>query len=277
MRPGDDGPALSDDDFARVQRFIKVRAGIELGDGKKSLVVSRLLQRLRREGVGSFRALLDRAEREEACAQALVNALTTNVTAFFREAHHFEVLVEFSRHHRRPLRVWSSACSSGEEPWSIAGALMTSGAPLAPDMVWATDIDSEVLERARAGIYPMDRLDAVPPAVRPTLLQRGTRTNQGLMRIAPVVRPLVRFSCLNLLGAWPRLEPFDVVFCRNVLIYFDPPTRRRVVERLVSTLAPGGLLLLGHSESLMAAGMGLTPCGKTAFRKPDDAWDRRAA
>jgi chemotaxis protein methyltransferase CheR len=87
----------------------------------------------------------------------------------------------------------------------------------------------------------------------------------------------VRFSCLNLLGAWPRLEPFDVVFCRNVLIYFDPPTRRRVVERLVSTLAPGGLLLLGHSESLMAAGMGLTPCGKTAFRKPDDAWDRRAA
>jgi chemotaxis protein methyltransferase CheR len=134
-------------------------------------------------------------------------------------------------------------------------------------MVLATDIDSEVLARAVEGVYPAERVDAVPAEVRRGLLERGTGPNAGLVRVRRAVRPLVTFSQLNLLGEWPRREPFDVVFCRNVLIYFDPPTRQRVVERLAASLAPDGVLLLGHSESLMGMSVGLVPCGKTAFRR----------
>ncbi|MDX2013215.1 MAG: protein-glutamate O-methyltransferase CheR [Myxococcaceae bacterium] len=272
-----DAPTLSDADFERVRRFIKARAGIELGDGKRTLVVSRLLQRLRHDGAASFGALLDGAERDEGAAQRLVNALTTNVTSFFREAHHFELLASLLTQARRPLRIWSSACSTGEEAWSIAGVVLATGAPRADGMVLATDIDSEVLSRAAAGVYPVDRVDAVTATVRQRLLLRGTGANTGLVRVSADARRLVRFEPRNLLGAWPPADPFDVIFCRNVLIYFDPPTRSRVVQRLSDALAPQGTLLLGHSESLMGMGFGLTPCGKTAFRKQGQADARRAA
>jgi chemotaxis protein methyltransferase CheR len=263
---------LTDRDFARVRRLIHEYAGISLGEHKRTMVYNRLVRRLRSRGETAFAHYLDVVQSQDPHErEAFVNALTTNLTAFFREPHHFELLA--ARVRAVPLgarapRIWSSGCSTGEEPWSIAMVCREAGCRAE---VLATDIDSEVLARAQAGIYPAERTGALSEArVRQHFL-RGVGTNQGLLRIRPELRTMVRFARLNLQEPrWALQGGFDAIFCRNVVIYFDQEVQRRLAGRFALMLAPDGLLVVGHAESFPAAHPAFRSCGRTAYQlRPD--------
>ena len=259
---------LTDRDFERVRRLIQDYAGISLSAQKRSMVYNRLARRLRLRGAPAFDRYLDlvqdagSGERE-----AFVNALTTNLTAFFREPHHFELLARRACAARErgagALRIWSAACSTGEEAWSAA-IVMREAQQRAE--ILATDIDSEVLATAQEGVYPAERTAGLPPEQVRRHFLRGTGAKEGLVRIRPELRPLVRFAQFNLQGTgWPAAGRFDVIFCRNVVIYFDREDQRRLADRLAAALAPGGLLMVGHAESFPAAHPAFRSCGRTAY------------
>jgi chemotaxis protein methyltransferase CheR len=255
-------------DFARVRGLIAAYAGIALHDRKQNMVYNRLSRRLRAIGARSFRDYLDAVEAPGSGErERFVNALTTNLTAFFREAHHFDMLAARARRGAR-LRVWSSACSTGEEAYSAAATLLAAGAGAE---VLATDIDTDALDVARAGIYRLKALEEPgTERLRPYFL-RGTGANADLACAKPELRDSVSFGFRNLLGSdWPAHERFDAVFCRNVMIYFDRPAQQRLLERFAGVLAPGGLLFLGHSESCAAGHPRFRACGKTAYQRRDD-------
>ncbi|MFT4192805.1 MAG: CheR family methyltransferase, partial [Comamonas sp.] len=222
-------------DFDRVRRLIYERAGIALGDHKREMVYGRLARRLRALGLHDFRVYLDQLESQPASPewQAFVNALTTNLTAFFREAHHFPLLAQFARE-RGPIDVWCCAASTGEEPYSIAITLADAlGSRAAPGCVLATDIDTEVLAQASAGIYKAQRVDGIDEAQLKRHFMRGKGRNAGMVRVRPELARLVEYGALNLLDADWGLQgrSFDVIFCRNVMIYFDKPTQTRILQR----------------------------------------------
>jgi chemotaxis protein methyltransferase CheR len=254
----------SPQDFARVRSLIAAYAGISLHEGKQNMVYNRLVRRVRSTGAGSFRAYLDTVEVPgSAERERFVNALTTNLTAFFREPHHFDTLAAYASKTAR-LRVWSAACSTGEEAYSAAITLRAVGCSGAE--IHATDIDTEALETARRGVYPLEPLERLTiERVRPYFL-RGTGNNAHLALVRPEVRDMVKFSCHNLLGPdWPATERYDAVFCRNALIYFDRAAQQRLLERFATVLKPGGLLFLGHSESCAAGHARFRACGKTSY------------
>lgn len=263
------------EDFERVRKMIHDRAGIALAAGKNEMAYSRLAKRLRALGLRAFRpylALL--ADPGHAEWEHFINALTTNQTDFFREAHHFPALREHALEHARnrpgvPLRVWSAAASTGEEPYSIAITLCEAfGRPDPPARVLATDLDTTVLEHAREGIYAGDRVAQLDPVRLKRFFWRGTGTRDGQVRVRDEIRELVDFRALNLREHhWDVEGPFDAIFCRNVLIYFDKPTQRGVLERLAARLAPHGLYFAGHSESLLHAGDLFAPIGRTIYRR----------
>lgn len=260
---------LNDRDFATVRQLIAEYAGIKLSLQKRNMVYNRLLRRLRARGLSDFGAYLELVQREGSNErEAFVNALTTNLTAFFREPHHFELLhAHAARHGRRgrPLRCWSSACSTGEEAWSIAMVLREAECP---GEVLGTDIDTDVLGTARNGVYRMERTSGLPAERLRRHFLRGTGANDGLVSVRPELRGMVRFGQLNLQSpAWPALEPFDVIFCRNVVIYFDREFQKKLLARLADLLVPGGLLMVGHSESFPAAHPGFRSCGRTAYER----------
>jgi chemotaxis protein methyltransferase CheR len=261
---------LNDRDFAVVRQLIADYAGIKLTVQKRNMVYNRLLRRLRARSVDDFGEYLQLVQRDDSHErEAFVNALTTNLTAFFREPHHFELLLARAqqRVQRRapPLRCWSSACSSGEEPWSIAMVLREAECP---GEVLGTDIDTDVLNTARAGVYRMERTATVPQERLRRHFLRGTGSNDGLVSVRPELRALVRFGQLNLQSpVWPAQERFDVIFCRNVVIYFDRETQKKLLTRLADLLVPGGLLMVGHSESFPSAHPGFRSCGRTAYER----------
>ena len=240
-------------DFARVRRMIHARAGISLGEHKREMVYSRLTRRLRALGRQDFTGYLDHLESQPAAPEweDFVNALTTNLTAFFREAHHFPILAELARSRPGPVSVWCCAASSGEEPYSIAMTLVeTLGARAASATVLATDIDTQVLDRARAGIYAEERVARMDPARLKRFFLRGRGANAGQVRVRPELAAMVRFETVNLRApTWPIAEQFDAIFCRNVMIYFDKPTQAGILKRFVPLLKAGGLLFAGHSEN----------------------------
>jgi len=254
---------FSAQDFSRVRTLIAAYAGISLHERKQNMVYNRLARRLRATATRSFSDYLDAVEAPgSAEREQFVNALCTNLTAFFREAHHFEMLVARSTRSGK-LRIWSSACSTGEEAYSAAIALRDAGRQAE---ILATDIDTDALSTARRGVYRIDP----PERMRPHLL-RGTGANAGLVRVRPEVCAMVKFERRNLLAAeWPAGERFDAVFCRNVMIYFDRPTQQRLLDRLAGVLAPGALLFLGHSESCAAGHAKFRACGKTAYERRHD-------
>ncbi|MDR5875263.1 CheR family methyltransferase [Halomonas sp. CUBES01] len=244
---------LTDADFTRVRELIYQRAGIVLAEHKREMVYSRLAKRLRHHGMTRFGDYLARLERHPDAKEweAFTNALTTNLTAFFREAHHFPLLAEHIKHKQEPVSVWCSAASTGEEPYSIAMTLLeTLGGRAAQSSVVATDIDTEALDKARRGVYPQEQVRKLDEARVKRFFQKGTGNHLGLARVRPEVSSLVEFMPMNLLAPqWPVKGPFDVIFCRNIMIYFDKETQARILKRFAPLLKPDGLLFAGHSEN----------------------------
>ncbi|WP_108446438.1 CheR family methyltransferase [Halomonas denitrificans] len=244
---------LTDTDFARIRQLIYQRAGIVLAEHKREMVYSRLAKRLRHHGLIRFADYLARLERQPEAREweAFTNALTTNLTAFFREAHHFPLLAEHVRARPGRVRVWCAAASTGEEPYSIAMTLMeTLGSRAAQAEIVATDIDTDALARARAGIYPLEQVCKLDEARTKRFFQRGKGEHKGFARVRPEVASMIEFQPLNLLAPqWPVSGPFDAIFCRNTMIYFDKTTQKRILERFAPLLKPDGLLFAGHSES----------------------------
>ncbi|WP_163559531.1 CheR family methyltransferase [Halomonas sp. NO4] len=245
---------LTDTDFTTIRQLIYERAGIVLAEHKREMVYSRLAKRLRHHGMTRFSDYLARLAQNPQAREweAFTNALTTNLTAFFREAHHFPLLAEHVRERRDAVCVWSAAASTGEEPYSIAMTLMeTLGARAADARVIATDIDTDALDRARAGIYPVEQVNKLDEERVKRFFQRGRGRHEGLARLRPEAANLVEFHALNLLAPqWPPVKgPFDAIFCRNIMIYFDKQTQARILERFAPLLKPDGLLFAGHSEN----------------------------
>jgi chemotaxis protein methyltransferase CheR len=253
--------AVSDRDFLRFQALIHREAGIWLAPVKKALLVGRLARRLRELGLVSYGDYFERVVEDEAEKIRMLDAICTNETHFFREPRHFEFLAErifpawradadAGRRPRR-IRVWSAACSTGEEPYTIAMMLL-SAFPAGWELeVLASDLSTKVLDRAAAGVWPLEKSKEIPEEHLKAFMLRGYGAQEGLMKAGPEIRGIVRFARVNLVGDdWPAGPPFDLVFCRNVLIYFERQAKITVVERLVDRLAPQGYLFLGHAESL---------------------------
>lgn len=240
-------------DFDRVRALIYQRAGISLSDSKQEMVYSRLARRLRATGTSSFADYLDDLERGLDPDEwvAFTNALTTNLTSFFREEHHFPILADYASKAKEPIRVWCAASSTGEEPYSIAITLCEAYGRLNPPaQIIATDIDTNVLNTASNGVYGLDRLDKMPDARIKRFFLRGKGNNDGKVRVRPELRQMVEFEQLNLLAdQWPVSGTFDAIFCRNVMIYFDKPTQKKILHRFAPLLKPQGLLFVGHSEN----------------------------
>ncbi len=270
LAAGDTAAHLNDRDFSRARQLIGEYAGIKLSPQKRNMVYNRLLRRLRAQGVDSFEAYLDLVQADGSTErEAFVNALTTNLTAFFREPHHFDLLAARAaaraRKGQAPMRVWSSACSTGEEAWSIAMVLREAGCPAD---VRASDIDSEVLRTASAGIYRSERVTDLEPERLKKHFLRGTGGNEGWVSIRPELRSMVRFSQINLQSpVWPAQDRFDVIFCRNVVIYFDREDQKRLAARFADMLLPGGLLMVGHAESFPAGHPAFRSCGRTSYER----------
>ena len=262
----------SNADFARIKALIYQHAGISLHEGKHAMVYSRISRRLRETGHTSFKAYLDwlesKAQPEE--WQEFVNALTTNLTSFFRENHHF---VELDRLVRvgppgHEWKVWCSASSTGEEPYSIAMTLADALGVNGKFRIWASDIDTKVLETAARGVYKLDALKNVDQAQKQKYFMKGTGANSGLARVKPELQRHLQFMTLNLIeDNWALKETFDVVFCRNVMIYFDNATQRQVLARIHRLIKPQGTLFVGHAENFSDARSLFTLRGKTVYEK----------
>lgn len=276
--PRTDGAAIemSTADFRRIAESVHGEYGLFLPDAKKDLVYSRLLRRVRALGLADFAAYCNFVESHAGAAERteMLSALTTNVTHFFREMHHFDMLrttilpplLAAARKGAR-LRLWSAGCSSGQEPYSLALTLLS----LLPDAsrfdirILATDVDPQVIARAQAGLYPASDRAAIPDA-----MAQFTETTADGLRIGDAARALVRFAPLNLMEDWPMRGPFDVIFCRNVAIYFDMRTQERLWERFAAMMRPGSHLLIGHSERVTGLAEALLEnVGITAYRHSD--------
>ncbi len=257
-------------DFARIRELIYQRAGISLSDAKSDMVYSRIGRRLRAIGYRSFREYLGFLELHPDADEweDFTNALTTNLTSFFREAHHFPILAEHLLTLEKPIRIWCSAASTGEEPYTLAMTACEAFGTLNPPVeIIATDIDTNVLETAANGVYPIDRVSQLSEERCKTFFLKGKGQHEGSVRVRSELRKLITFLPLNLLDEkWPIQGPFDVMFCRNVMIYFDKPTQAKILERFVPMMTPQTLLFAGHSENFMYVSKDFQLLGKTVYQ-----------
>jgi chemotaxis protein methyltransferase CheR len=276
--------ALSDSEFDRVRQRLYKAAGISLSDAKRTLVIARLSKLVRNLRLASFDAYLRFLDEGATAAQAqeFVNALTTNLTRFWREDHHFSHLVDYvgqilarRRSGEQRLRIWSAGCSSGQEPYTVAMTLLDAYPELKrwDFRILATDIDTAVLAKGAAGLYPESELNGLT-AERARLLER---LPDGRVAVPQACRSVIAFKPLNLMGPWPMRGPFDAIFCRNVAIYFDKPTQRELFRRLGDILVPGGFLYIGHSENLDTSAGSFRLVGKTIYQAKAAARARSAA
>ncbi len=257
-------------DFERVRELIYNHAGISLNASKQDMVYSRLARRLRATGINNFRDYLALLEsNNEAEWEAFANSLTTNLTSFFREAHHFPLLAEHVVRHKghRSISLWCSAASTGEEPYSLAMTMVDAfGSFTPPVTILATDLDTNVLAKAEAGVYPLERVEKLSPEVIKRFFLRGTGAQAGFVRVRPELRAMITFRQVNLLSPdWPVRGPLDAIFCRNVMIYFDKETQLKILERFAPLLQHDGLLFAGHSESFHNATHLFRLRGKTVY------------
>jgi chemotaxis protein methyltransferase CheR len=266
---------LTDSEFVRFQQFIHAAAGITLSGSKKALVAGRLAKRVAHHGLGSFSSYLELLSGKGAGAevQIAVDLLTTNETYFFRESKHFDLLRDLAiaaRDRRRPMRVWSAACSSGEEVYSIAMVLdEVLGGSSGPGWeLLGSDISSRVLQRARGGHYPVERTRHIPAHYLKRYCLRGTGDQEGTLLVDRGLRQRVQFEQINLNEPLPRRAGFDMIFLRNVMIYFNADTKRQVVARLLEQLNPGGVFCIGHSETLHDISTAVVQVAPSVYRKP---------
>ncbi len=265
----------TDRDFSLVCDLIRKRAGIALTDSKRDMVYSRLTRRLRTLGLSRFEDYLAQLLKQSPDGeewQQFTNALTTNLTSFFRENHHFEILAAQLQRLKAKgghVDLWCCAASTGEEPYSILiTACEVWGTLKPPVRLWATDVDTQVLETGSRGVYPMDRIASLTGEQKKTFFLRGTGSNDGLVRIKPALRELVEFQTLNLLDAsYPHSPEFAAIFCRNVMIYFDKPMQREILAKIVLKMGPESLLYTGHSENYLHAGDIVAPVGRSLYRR----------
>lgn len=272
---------FSQRDFDEVRKMIYDHAGINLSEGKEDMVYSRLARRLRATGLKTFKDYLDflRSGHDEEW-EAFVNSLTTNLTDFFRENHHFVLLKEFlARRQERPITIWSSASSTGEEPYSIAMSVVEAfGDFNAPVRVLASDLDTNVLKKCQEGVYPVDRLKKLSGEQQRRFFLKGTGDRAGFAKVRPELRAMVDFFQLNLLApSWPIRDRLDAIFCRNVMIYFDKPTQHKILAHMKPLLKPDGLLFMGHSEALYHASDLFRLRGQTVYEHAESARTRTAA
>ena len=249
-------------DFARVQKMIYEQAGISLNAQKGDLVYSRLAKRLRKHNIrrfDSYLQLLEDIYHPE--WQYFINALTTNLTSFFRESHHFNRLSAYLKENftqataEKPVKIWCAASSTGEEPYSIAMTVASCYARLNPPVkILATDLDTQVLEKAVKGIYDIESISKLSSLQKSRFLLKGSGSKAGKVMMRRELQSLITFKQLNLLADWPIKDKFDIIFCRNVMIYFDKPTQYNLLEMFAQHLNKGGLLIVGHSESFPEAG-----------------------
>jgi chemotaxis protein methyltransferase CheR len=283
-RSGDPGRdfEFTSADFARIRELIHRSAGISLSDHKRDMAYSRLARRLRARNIDSFKEYLDRLEADQDPAEweAFTNALTTNLTAFFREAHHFPILAGFVKKRQGPVSVWCSAASTGEEPYSIAMTLIEALGDSAARQatVHATDIDTQVLAKGEAGMYQFDQVKHLSPERLKRFFLKGTGAHAGMVKVRPEVRAMIRFEQLNLTDRDYALRTqFDAIFCRNVMIYFDKPTQAQVLARFEPLVKPGGLLFAGHSENFTYVTEAFRLRGQTVYELTRDAGGARAS
>lgn len=263
---------LSDKEFQQFQKMIYDIAGISMSAAKKQLVSGRLAKRVKHHSLRSyddyFRLLMNNGGDGE--LQMAIDLLTTNETYFFREPKHFDFLRDRILPERklgRPFRLWSAASSSGEEPYSIA-MLLADALGEAPWEMIGSDISTRILERARSGLYAMERAENIPKQYLSRFCLKGTGTQDGKFLVAKDLRNRIKFHQVNLNESLPKLGEFDVIFLRNVMIYFDTDTKRKVVGRMMSLLQPGGYLIIGHSESLNGVNDELKVVVPSVYRKP---------
>ena len=274
-----DRPEMTEQQFLAISRQVKDLCGINLHNGKKELVKARLNKRLRALGLHDFGDYLDLVRRDTSGDEltTMLDALCTNLTGFFREPAHFEFLADqvipqcgrTGQDGRRTLRVWSAGCSSGEEPYSIAMTILeTLNSPGRWDVgVLATDLSTGALLKAKKGVYSPERLDAVPRHIAARYFEIAQRQPDKLFRVRNLLREQILFARLNLMASWPMHGQFDAIFCRNVMIYFDQETERNLIGRFWEKLAPGGVLMIGHSESLAAFRNQFSYVAPTIYRK----------
>jgi len=261
-------------DFDRIRKLIYEHAGISLAPVKFDMVYSRLARRLRHRGDTTFAQYLRRLEAgDEAEWEVFVNSLTTNLTSFFREGHHFEILAKHleSIQSRRPIRIWCSAASTGEEPYSLAITACEVFHSLSPPVqILASDLDTNVLAQGERGVYTMDRVEKMSKERMQRFFLRGTGSQDGYVRVRPELQKLIQWKKINLLDeGWPIQPGLDALFCRNVMIYFDKPTQYRILRKMVPLISRDGLFFAGHSESFMHAADLLRPRGRTVYERTD--------
>jgi chemotaxis protein methyltransferase CheR len=274
---GATGPNLGEKEFGFLREFVLQHCGISLGDHKRQLVQGRLLRRLRALNLSGFEAYCDLLRRDpESELGELSSCISTNVTSFFREMHHYDMLIDellprwLAEKRGGRLRIWSAGCSTGEEPYAIAmvlaEAIERTGLQIDAKIL-ATDLSPQALEAARKGVYPVDRLGGVSDARRKRWFLRGEGSFDGFVQVHPRLRELVAIQPLNLLHEWPMQGKFDAIFCRNVVIYFDKPTKQRLFSRYAGMLESRGYLFLGHSESMYGLSEDFDLIGRTVYRK----------
>ena len=263
-----------DQDFEMVREKLYAHAGISLSDFKKDMVYNRLIRRIRTLSLNSFSEYFSYLERNTEEFSLFINSLTTNLTALFRERHQFEFLenvvfpeADVSKTQR--FRIWSAGCSMGEEPYSLAMTCLSSAVDVRhwDIKILATDIDSSVLHTAKTGVYALDRTDALPEKLKARFFRKGRGAHAGKTRVADELRHMITFKELNLMHSWPMRGPFDVIFCRNVMIYFDKTTQAILLDRMADLLKPGGFLFVGHSESPFRLTERFKLIGNTVYQK----------
>lgn len=254
-------------DFEAVRALLYKLTGIRLADSKDSMVYSRLVRRIRALKLTTFSDYLLYLQQHASEREQFINALTTNLTSFFREPHHFEILARYLKAHPECRRIWCAASSTGEEPYSIAMVVVeTFGRFDVPIEIIATDIDSQVLQKAQAGVYSEERIQNLDERRCKQFFFRGTGTKSGLVKVVPELRKMVSFHLLNLLDPkWFIEDRVDIIFCRNVMIYFDKPTQLKILARMVSLLPPEGLYIAGHSENFSHATSLVKSIGQTVY------------
>lgn len=255
-------------DFESVRRLLLDLTGIRLADSKDSMVYSRLVRRIRALKLGGFQEYMSYLDSHTSETEEFINALTTNLTSFFREPHHFDILADYLHHHRHVKTIWCAASSTGEEPYSIAMVVAeTFGRFDVPIRIIASDIDSNVLKTASDGIYSQDRIKDISEERRKQFFHRGRGSRAGMVRVVPELRGMIEFRKLNLLSSQWDLDPgIDIIFCRNVMIYFDKSTQIKVLERMVRLMNPDGLYIAGHSENFSHATNLVRAAGKTTYK-----------